>query len=433
MLAKPRSLGAAKFPFLFEKNGRVGRIKRWKSVFGTYFQFAGKKFRNSFKTFEAAHAFLDREFARLDTDPGNSLSLFPVQHDIKTYHELEHLLREGAHGATLREAVEFFVAHRQHKKFSPKSVFDCITEYLAHERARNLSSNQIRTLEKHLRPFKAGFGQRKIHALTAHEIATWLANRKTDKGEPWSAKTRRNVRGSLVSLSLFARDVAKAIPDLGKTEFQNVRNPKRDAKGEVEIYKPAEIAALLAAATVHDMELIPGIVLGCFQGLRPDEFHAENADRKPLPWSAINWHDNLLHVKGQKVRSKKTRDIPLHAVTKAWLEPLRPVVGDSEQDAPIWKYAKAFDDKMRSLCEKAKVPRIYDGFRHSYASYRVRQLRADLALLAAEMGNSPTEIINSYNRNVTDEQAVAWFNTNPPSGYQEKVRVFLASRQTAGL
>lgn len=93
----------------------------------------------------------------------------------------------------------------------------------------------------------------------------------------WSAKTRTNVLGSLVSLSLFARDALKAIPDIGKTEFQKVRRPKRDERGEVEIYTPAEMEKLLLAALENDVAMIPALVVGGFQGLRPAEFHAEGA------------------------------------------------------------------------------------------------------------------------------------------------------------
>jgi hypothetical protein len=98
----------------------------------------------------------------------------------------------------------------------------------------------------------------------------------------------------------------------GKTEFQKVRNPR----GEVEIYSAEEVQTLLLNAVESDVALIPAIVVSCFQGLRPDEFHAENAKRRPLTWEAFNWGDQQLPVAGQKVRSKANRDILLHPVTQ---------------------------------------------------------------------------------------------------------------------
>ncbi|MBA3881162.1 MAG: hypothetical protein H0X73_00290 [Chthoniobacterales bacterium] len=75
---------------------------------------------------------------------------------------------------------------------------------------------------------------------------------------------------------------------------------------------------------------------------------------------------------------------------------------------------------MISLRMAAGACSIYDGFRHSYASYRIRQLKGNLPELAVEMGNSPREIIDSYKRNVTDEQARVWFTEIlPPPDYSD--------------
>jgi hypothetical protein len=132
-----------------------------------------------------------------------------------------------------------------------------------------------------------------------------------------------------------------------------------------------------------------------------------------------------VYVVGQKVRSKATRDFPLHPVTKAWLAPF------SELKGEMWTYKKAYDDKMKSLFEKVGLERLYDGFRHSYASYRIRHLKGNLATLADEMGNSPQEIINSYKKNVTDEDAENWFGIKPPKDYANKIKRVLAARQTS--
>jgi len=74
------------------------------------------------------------------------------------------------------------------------------------------------------------------------------------------------------------------------------------------------------------------------------------------------------------------------------------------------------------------VKSIYDGLRHSYASYRIRQLKGNLPELAQEMGNSPKEIINSYKRNVTDAEAQAWFNIMPPENYAEIIYQYIQNQ-----
>ena len=431
-MTKPRSKAEIKFPFIFEKNGRTGRIKKWSGKFGTYFMFAGQKRRSSMATFEAAYEYLDREFSKLDADPGNSETLHSLRHkDRKTYAEFERRLMEEGNGATLGEAVQYYLDNHLSVKFAALSVSKCIEAFLKAEKSNNNSVLHNDTLTRHLGHFEREFGARRIHELATLEISGWLANAKSPDGKPWSPKTRRNVRGSLVSMSLYAKKVLKAFPaGVTETEFQLVKTPKLDVAEEVEIYTPDQFKKLLLAAIEHDTDLIPALVLGGFEGLRPDEFHGENvrnddeaADaaemqkktRDPLKWENIHWSDKRVDVIG-KVRSKARRHVPLHPVAKAWLEPFKNLTG------AIWKFKKSYTHKMRSLCEKAEVPRLDNALRHSYGSYRIRILEGNLPALAQEMGNSPAQIIKSYKADVPDALAKQWFSLMPPADYAISIR-----------
>jgi len=94
----------------------------------------------------------------------------------------------------------------------------------------------------------------------------------------------------------------------------------------------------------------------------------------------------------------------------------------------MWGLTKSYTRRMHALMVAAGLTGLYDGFRHSYASYRIRHLMGDLNKLAEEMGNSPAEIINSYKRNVPDKEADAWFSIMPPTDYAEKIAAALAQR-----
>ena len=423
-VSKPR----IKFPHVFTKNGRIGKVYYLPSTgnFKGYFRFGGEDYQNTFKTFDGAIGYLEREFSKLDTDRANSLALNPLNADVRTYSELEQLLREKGNGATLRDAVSFYLVHHPTKRFHPMTVEKCAEQYIAAQEADNVSPIHITTLKKHFRRFNKSFGSRKIDEITTLEIGDWLrAQKDASDGSLWSVKTRTSNLGSLVGLSLFAQGTLHAIPDIGRTEFQKVKRPRPDSRPEVEIYSATEILTLLLEAIETDIDMIPAIVVGAFQGLRPFEFHAEDAKRPPLTWEAFNWNDNRLYVAGQKIRSKATRDIPLHPVTRAWLAPFR------GQEGEIWRYKQAHSKKLIALRARAGVQSIYDGFRHSYCSYRIRQLGGNLDLLAEEMGNSPSEIVHSYRRNVSDEAAEGWFSTMPPENYTELITAALASRQPA--
>ena len=234
-VTKPRTKhgNAVKFPYVFEKNGRIGRIKKWGSEkFGTYFVFAGAKKRNSFGSFEAALTYLEREFSRIDSDQANSLALNPLNGDVRTYSELEQLLRVEGGGATLREAVAFFLANHKGKRLHPTSFDDASTAFLKAQQTKNVSGVQIKTFAKHYRRFSLEFGKRRIHEITALETETWLGGRVDESdGSPWSVKTRNSVRGSLVSLSLYAQEGAQGDSRQWENRVSAGADPAAGSKG----------------------------------------------------------------------------------------------------------------------------------------------------------------------------------------------------------
>lgn len=418
-VTKPRSktqIGRLKFPFTYEKNGRKGKIYKLASgKFKTHYTFAGKHPQNTFNTFASAFQHLDDVFSNLDTQKAGAIVTNQAKRDLKEWQELEEILQSQGDGASLRDAVLFFVANRQRQAVKPCEVSAAVEAFIQGKETENLSPSQLNNLKKHFRPFVKVFGSRQVHEVTSQDFSTWLGS------FGWSAKTRKNVRGSLCSLSIYCRDILKALPP-GKTEFQIVKAPRQDGQMEVEIYRPEAFAQLLNAALENDVEMLPALVLGGFAGIRPSEFHAEVTNREPLKWEAINWRDAQLHITGQKVKSHATRDIPLCSAALDWLKPFKPLSGI------IWQHRKAFDDKFQKLKNKADVESIPDGLRHSFASYRIRELKNDFKLLAREMGNSEREILKSYKRNVSDQEAKRWFGIMPPENYSELVNALLGSR-----
>ena len=416
-----------KFPHPMKRGSLTGYVKRWKSsgLYGTYFNHAGKEYKNSFKTLERAMLYLDRELVKVQHNDADSLALAPLNGSVRTYKELEQLLRDKADGATLREAVQYFLTHNPKRKFKPMMVADCTTKHLADQKNINNSPAQIETLQKHLKRFSATFGKRHIHDIQSQEIGDWLHSCKDTKtGKKWSPKTKNNVLGSVVSLALFSRDNLNAIPDTGgKLEFQKVKRSKPDPTKDVEIYSPEEMRSLLEGAITYDIDLIPIFVLGGFLGLRPSEAHGEGVNRDKLKWETFLWDDKNLPLKGQKVRGIPTRTIPISSNAEKWLEPFQKVKG------AVWRHQEAHSKKLISLRKKTGTRPIVDGFRHSFCSYRIRIVGNDLKQVAYEMGNSPREIIDSYRRDVTDQTAKDWFSIVPPDDYHDAVVALLKLRK----
>ena len=326
--------------------------------------------------------------------------------------------------ASLWQAVDFFIAHHKKRKFVPHTVKECMNKFIASRLANGASTAQIKNLKKHCGRFAKSFGSRKIHDIESEEIEKWLLGQKDERTKiAWGPKNRKNYRGSIVNMANYARRTLKAIPDNGShTEFQSVPTPKVPPKREVEIYYPQDLAQLLGTAIEADVDLIPMIVLGGLFGLRPNECHGEETDRMRIKWEDFHWQDNFLAVWGQKINSAPTRHVPIAKNAALWLAPFKNMKG------VLWTAKSSYDTRFKKLRQSAEVKDVYNGLRHSYASFRYRILK-DPVKVVAEMGNSREEFYRSYRRNVTDAQAQEWFAVIPPKGYNQKIARLLRSRK----
>lgn len=414
------------FPYPYSKNGRCGKIYKLKTgKFKTFFIFAHKHYQNTFSTLDGAIEHLDHEFDKLDADTANSASQFPLARDRRHYWEMEQQLQLETDGASLWEAVNFYLTHNKRKKHIPMPISICCSKFIEHSRVNGSSMPQIKTLKKHFKRFVGDFGEREIHTMEEHEISEWLAAQQDKRKRTlWSAKTRKSVRGSLVSLARYARKKLKAIPNSHEeTEFEKVSTPKARSRQEVGIFAPDDLGKLLLSCIGNDIDLIPVIVLGGFCGLRPAEAHGEDVDRDKLTWGAIDWEESTITLFNQKVRTNRPRTIPVQDVAKKWLQPFKGLSG------PIWSCKSAFDRRFAAIRKSAGVANCPNGLRHSYASYRIKQLTGNLEALAEEMGNSPEEITRSYKRGVSKADSDRWFGIVPPEGYEEKISSVLQARK----
>jgi integrase len=412
------------FPFSHEKNGRCGKIyKIGDGRFKTHFKFGGENHQKIFSSFEKALEHLNHEFSTLDTNVAESESQYPLDRDRKHYYELEQRLKMESETASLWVAVDFYIANHKKKKLVTHTVQECMDKFIASRLANGASIAQVKNLKKHCRRFSKSFGSRKIHEIDTSEIEKWLLEQRDErKNEPWEPKTRRNYRGSLVDMANYAQRVLKAIPDTGgETEFQKVPAPKIPPKREVEVFNPEDLEKLLVTALEQDVDFIPMIVLGGLLGLRPNECHGEESKRRRIQWEDFHWEDNYLAVWGQKVNSKATRHVPIPENATLWLEPFKVLKGN------LWNHKSAYDDRFKKIRHLAGVSDVYNGLRHSYASFRYRKVK-DPAQMALEMGNSREEFFRSYRRNVTDADADRWFGVKPPNGYSSTIQSVLASR-----
>ena len=168
---------------------------------------------------------------------------------------------------------------------------------------------------------------------------------------------------------------------------------------EVQIYTPAQAAALMAAA---DERIVPMLAVCMFAGLRASE-------ARKTTWGDIDLAEGVVKVRATVAKTHRPRTIPISANLKAWLQPH---VGKAE--ASIVPTADITIVRLlRAAHEDAKVPRIKHGARHSFASYLLaRDGSIDDLVLA--MGHDDVKTtFQHYHRAATKKDAVAFWKIAP--------------------
>lgn len=171
---------------------------------------------------------------------------------------------------------------------------------------------------------------------------------------------------------------------------------------------------------------VPYFALGLFASCRPDEI-------KRLDWKDFCWDEGeeLVRVKG-KGRGVRRRTVELPDNCIAWVKPyakdsgslypengkkviqrvyaiagfrINPKYHDCKSHDQLWPLVKDGNDKSRTS-------RIFDGLRHSAATYRLNAIKNDGAV-AMWSGNSTAMIHDHYKGLRTNKEAEEYWNILP--------------------
>ncbi len=222
---------------------------------------------------------------------------------------------------------------------------------------------------------------------------------------PVTGRSRNNFRRAIGTLVNFA--VTRGYLVKGTVEMEDVALA-REANGEIEIFRPEEMAAVLEMA---DKRLIPFLAIGAFAGLR-------HAELQRLDWAEVRMEDGLIEVKANKAKTASRRLVPIQDNLRRWLKPYRKTSGficdyvnTSNQ---IDRLAEVVNRKMKETEATAAFAWKRNALRHSYISYRVADTQ-NVAQVALEAGNSPLMIFQHYRELVRLKEAKLWFGITPES------------------
>lgn len=139
--------------------------------------------------------------------------------------------------------------------------------------------------------------------------------------------------------------------------------------------------------------------VGAFAGCRSAEIHR-------LDWADVNMDERFVTVESEKSKTGKRRIVPISDNLYAWLLPLVKKTGwvcphFSKDSTLLKEFSKAWKSA------KILVRRVNNGFRHSYASYRLQEVKSP-AQVAWEMNTSERKLKDNYLELVSEKKLLKW-------------------------
>ena len=288
-----------------------------------------------------------------------------------------------------------------------KPVPDVVSEMIDAKTADGMSKYYTSDLKWRLGRFAEKFPGA-ISLVTSADIGDFLRGLKGlanegEKAMPVTGRSRNNFRRAIGTLINFA--VSRGYLVKGTVEIEDVAQA-REENGEIEIFRPEEMAAVLKIA---DKRLIPFLAIGAFAGLR-------HAELQRLDWAEVRMDDGFIEVKANKAKTASRRLVPIQDNLKRWLEPYRKASGHIcdyvNTSNQIDKLAVIVDAKLKEKDPTAAFAWKRNALRHSFISYRVAAIQ-NVAQVALEAGNSPQMIFRHYRELVRPADAVKWFSIMP--------------------
>lgn len=293
----------------------------------------------------------------------------------------------GPVDATRRHAAEYSeFLQWQARRIASAPVPKLVAAMLAARQRKGVARPTMLELKSTLDRFAQRFPGN-IADLTRKEVEEWM-----DEREP-SPRRWNNMRAAIIALHRYARRDGLLPVELTPVE----RMDRRKVKVIVGTYTPQEMRDILLATPE---EWIPWVTLGAFCGLRPEEIHPDPraGGYKPrLCWEHILWDKRKVDVPAEIAKDRRRRFAPLTDAAYDFLFPCRKKKGPITSTSQVYR-----------LTWWTALKRKKDGFRHSFASYRLA-LTKDLPALSLEMGNSVFMIHRHYLDLKHEPEAEAYF------------------------
>ena len=289
-------------------------------------------------------------------------------------------------GASLLEAARFYI-RRNPVELPRKSVQEVVEEFLKSRQEANRSEEYLHDLRSRQSRF-AGVFHTAIGDLTRSEVVRFLSTLGL------GPRSQFNYCKVLRTFFEFAKTMGYLPKDHSELEGLAMGD---DDPGQIEIYTPAEMRALLSVA---GPEMVPVLAIGGFAGLRSKEVER-------LDWSEVQLGRGFIELKRSKTKTARRRLVPIAPNLVPWLSPY------AQESGHVWVYGSSNLSRLKAeVAKDAGVPWRHNALRHSFASYRLAQLQ-NANQVALESGHSVKVLFTNYRELVTPEEAKGWFGIVP--------------------
>lgn len=379
------------------------RVTLGKRVTGT------RKQRRFFKTYREATEFIEGALAAQKVQGHEAFSI-PQKLRVEAM-QCEKLL--SPLGASLTQAVEYFLKHAAPPGGS-KVFAQLCEEFMSSRRAMSCKPRTLVQYESYVAVLGEEFGKVKANEIKPSDIEDWLeeyeVKPKAGQGQAGGLMSPRTRRNYLTTLkTIFNYGLGKGY--LAENPASKVPAPLLDDK-PIGILSPEIALRLLSVASDEMPEMVPGISIGLFAGLRRSEISM-------LDWEDVDLAGATIVVQGIISKTRQRRVVTIMPNLAAWLLPHRRFKG------PVSFNPDLFGEKLRALVRaktdaegKVVRPAILDDWphnalRHSFGSYFFAKTKNE-TLTAAEMGNSPLIVHKHYRALVREPEVVRFWALTPP-------------------
>jgi site-specific recombinase XerC len=363
-----------------------------------------KRRRKTADSQEDCEAWIDLTLSAVARSGSDALKLTSPQ-----LNDASRALQKAGERVSLLNAVEFWIHHHP-AAGAQSSVEDFYEAYYAELRdIKQVSADHLKNTRRYCKMLVDAHGDHTLAQITTEQLQAIIDTMTGVKDS-----TRRKARDSWRALFNAAID-RKLVVENPAREILNdytTRMPSRLQKLEkqtaIGILTPADTRSLFEQMRESRPEMVAGLALGFFAGIRTEEISR-------VFWHMIDLENAEIHLPAEVSKTAESRIIPLEENAIEWLlqqtgkKTGRVLPGDTD-----YRAKRRFEKARLDASKAAGVEWKQNAARHSFGSYHAR-LRGSEHETFTAMGHSDIRTFRKHyrNTNITQAECKAFWSIRP--------------------